>query len=237
MQQLVDTIATKLEQTRICPSNAVRRIEHEPASGHWSIQTDSDGSLFDSVLVTTPAWAAARLLGPLDAELGRELTAIEHVSTATVNLWCPADSLAHPLDGYGFVVPSVEQQGLTAVTWTSSKHYDRATSNEKLIRAYIGRAGAELPEAMGDDEILWQVQEQIHRTMGVSIQPEGYRIQRWMQGSPQYNLGHLERLARIDRRIDQWPGLALCGASYRGVGIPDCIRQAHATVQQLDLEG
>jgi oxygen-dependent protoporphyrinogen oxidase len=50
---------------------------------------------------------------------------------------------------------------------------------------------------------------------------------------PQYLLGHLDLLARVDEAVAQHPGLALAGAAYRGVGIPDCIASGEAAAESV----
>lgn len=226
MSQLVEATEKALTATKIHLNTKVKRCEG--IKKQWSLQTDSgfDSNLYDAVLFTCPAFAAAQVLGSSATGLSNELASIQHVSTATVNIWYDAEVFSHPLQGYGFVIPSSQQRGLTAVTWTSSKHHDRAPEDLRLIRGYVGRAGAEISESVTDQELLETVRAELKRTMGVADQPRGYRIQRWVKGSPQYTMGHCDTLKKIDESLNRFPGLYLSGASYRGVGIPDCIREA-----------
>jgi len=236
MAELVETLKRQLKNTQLrqnCRIEDCRIVD-----GRWSIRSsDRDGNLearqFDALLITTPAFAAATMIQGQAPQLAAQLREIPHVSTATVNLWYDAAHFTHPLDGYGFVIPEEQQRGLTAVTWTSSKHFDRASAHLRLLRAYLGRAGAELDPDSSDAAILSIVQRELKRTMGIDGTPAGYEIRRWPLGSPQYNLGHLERLQNIERGLQRCPGLFLSGASYRGVGIPDCIRTARSTSEQV----
>ena len=66
----------------------------------------------------------------------------------------------------------------------------------------------------------------------LTAEPAAWRVVRWARGMPQYTLGHRERLARIGQRLEGLPGLLLAGASYRGVGLPDCIASGWAAAEQ-----
>ena len=72
---------------------------------------------------------------------------------------------------------------------------------------------------------------------GVTGEPAYAEVNRWERGMPQYTLGHLDRLETIQRSLDRYPGLVLAGAAYRGIGIPDCIRDgtdaASAVIRSL----
>lgn len=233
MSELIEATVRSLNTTQIHLNAKVDRCE--TMESQWHVQTNSEigPKLYHSVLLTCPAFAAAQALRASATELSDCLASIQHVSTATVNLWYDSRSFSHPLEGYGFVIPSSQQRGLTAVTWTSSKHHDRAPENLRLIRGYVGRAGAEVADGTSDQALLEVVLDELKRTMQVDDQPAGYRIQRWMKGSPQYTMGHCDTLKKIDESLTRFPGLYLSGASYRGVGIPDCIREASNAVTSM----
>lgn len=233
MSELIDATAHALSDTQIHLNTKVDRCE--AVGKQWMVHTNPpwDCTPYHAVLLTCPAFTAAQMLSVSAPELSAGLASIQHVSTATVNLWYDGESFSHPLEGYGFVIPSNQQRGLTAVTWTSSKHHDRAPEHLRLIRGYVGRAGAEVSEDATDQELLQSVLDELKRTMGVGDRPKGYRIQRWIKGSPQYTMGHCETLKKIDESLTLLPGLYLSGASYRGVGIPDCIREANNAVNSM----
>jgi oxygen-dependent protoporphyrinogen oxidase len=232
MSELIDTMADRLRLTSVHLSSPVVAIDQRHAKLSLYFANGQIQS-FDKVVFTGSSLQGASMLEAKAPELARELRAIPHVSTATVNLWYDTDSLNHPMQGYGFVIPSDEQRFISAVTWTSSKHYGRAPSGVKLLRAYVGRDGAELDLGLSDSQIVDGVCEDLRRTMGIRAIPCGYIVRRWPQASPQYRLGHLDRLSRIDDLLRQWPGLLLCGASYRGVGIPDCIDDGQRMADRL----
>ncbi len=226
MNELVTALQSRLKQTTIHLNTVVTQVHQNDSRYRFQTIEDSPITLkdYEMVILATPAFVAATVLRELMPVLSTLLQSIQHASTAVVNLWCRNDHMNHALKGYGFVVPERYQQTVTALTWTSSKHIGRAPQDYKLIRAFVGRDGQELDDSLSDEQIVEQVIADIRRTMQVDMVPEGYLVKRWIQGSPQYDLQHLARINDIERELTSLPGIALCGASYHGVGIPDCIR-------------
>lgn len=192
--------------------------------------TLADGSTIGAaaVVVATPAPAAARLLAPLDETLAAELVAIPHASSAIVSLAFRREEVPHPLDGHGYVIPRAEGRPALACTWTSRKWADRAPEGRVLLRVFVGRDGQDEALAGTDDDLVRLAREEVRSTLGIEAEPGLSRVQRWPGGMPQYVLGHPARLARIEARLSEWPGLYLAGNAYRGVGLPDCIASGEA---------
>ena len=189
----------------------------------------------DAVIVATPAFVSGTLLNSLDPSLGDDLQSIPYVSTATVSLaYCQSD-IPHPLDGYGYVIPRCAGRLPLACTWTSTKFPQRAPEGYVLLRVFVGRAGQDIP--WNDDDLLALAMEELRLTLGVNADPIFSRVFLWDQAMPQYNLGHLEILKRIDTALENYPGLALAGNGYRGVGIPDCIHSGELAVEKILLLG
>ena len=177
-----------------------------------------------ALILAVPAYAAADLLAPLDAELAALCRSVGYTSTAAVVLSYARSAVRHPLRGTGFLVPRAEQQyTIAAASWVSSKWPGRAPEGQVLLRAFIG--GARDPGALGrsDRELV----QQAHADLAASLQIDGppglTRVYRWERANPQHEVGHLDRVAAIERRLEHWPGLYLTGSGFRGVGIPDCL--------------
>jgi oxygen-dependent protoporphyrinogen oxidase len=185
------------------------------------------------VVLATPAPGAARLLAVDAPDLAAALGAIRYVSSATISLGYRAADLPRPLDGFGFVVAAREPTRLLACTWTSTKFDHRAPQDHVLLRAFVGGAHhAELVD-LPDAALLALAREELRTILGITAPPVVSRIFRWPQANPQYDVGHLERVARIERLAAAQPGLYLTGSAYRGVGIPDCVRGAKATATRI----
>jgi oxygen-dependent protoporphyrinogen oxidase len=131
-------------------------------------------------------------------------------------------------------VPSAEGSDVLACTWTSSKWEGRAPEGFALFRVYAGRFGGRDVTRLSDDRLVELARDEV-RVLGISgqLEPALTRIHRWPQAMPQYVLGHPVRLGQIESALMRHPGLALAGAAYHGVGIPDCIRSGEQAAQAM----
>jgi oxygen-dependent protoporphyrinogen oxidase len=209
----------------------VERIERDEHG--WKVFTLEESIDADAVCLAAPAYATSRIIEGVAPELARALNQIEYASSATVNLVYRRGDIAHALDGFGFVVPAIERRTLLACTFSSVKYPGRAPDGTVLLRAFVG--GALFPELydMGDDRMLAGISKDLGELLGVRARPLESVVTRWPRSMPQYNVGHLERVARIEDEAGRYPSLALAGAAYRGVGIPDCVRSGEAAGERL----
>ncbi|HZH39795.1 MAG TPA: protoporphyrinogen oxidase [Gemmatimonadales bacterium] len=182
----------------------------------------ADGAVLDAgqVVLATPAFVSARLVEDVSPSLSIELSRIPFVSTATVTL---AYRDVPAFRGTGYVCPRAGGGAAVAVTWASSKFQGRAPAGAALVRVFFGRAGDEGWVDEPDDVLVAEARRELAQVCGVESEPVLFRVFRWPSGLPQYVIGHLDRVERIAAHVRAIPGLHLAGASYRGVGIPDCI--------------
>jgi oxygen-dependent protoporphyrinogen oxidase len=176
-----------------------------------------------------PAGPAARIVAGLDAELAAQLAAIPYNSSMTIALGYDRESLGHPLNGFGFLVPKVERRKLVACTWVGTKFNHRVPSDKAVLRCFLGGAHIDAP----DEELLAAIRDELRDLMGVTAAPAFHTVQRWRRAMAQYTLGHGERVRQIRTLAGRHSGLALAGNFLEGIGIPDCIRSGQAAVQQL----
>jgi oxygen-dependent protoporphyrinogen oxidase len=186
-----------------------------------------------AVILATPAYVSGDLLVGMDAGLASQLDEIEYVSTATISLGYRKSDLARPLDGYGYVIPREEGRKALACTWTSTKFPHRAPAEHALLRVFVGRAGQEAQLPWDEEGLLEVAKEELRLTLGITADPVIERVYIWERAMPQYNLGHPERLERIQARLRDWPGLALAGNGYDGIGIPDCIHSGEEAAKGI----
>lgn len=187
----------------------------------------------DAVILAAPAHATAYLVVGFDPKLAQALQGIPYASTVTVSVGYPLRDIPRPLNGYGYIIPKAEGRSILACTWTSTKFPHRAPEGYGLIRAFIGRAGDDDVLNRSDEALLRMVRDELRETLGITTAPMVQRIFRWPKAMPQYTLGHLERLAVIDRRLAQQPGLFVAGNAYRGIGIPDCIASGEQAADKV----
>ncbi|HMA38391.1 MAG TPA: protoporphyrinogen oxidase [Chloroflexia bacterium] len=234
MQGLVDALAAHLGPEVIRTGRQVASLARDTGGRYRLHLTDGTTVTAAQVVLATPAAVAAALVAPLDAALAAGLRAIRTVSSATISLGYRAADLARPLDGFGFVVAAREPTPLLACTWTSSKFDHRAPPEHVLLRAFVGGARDEARAALPDAELVRQVRAELARLLGIRAAPVLTRIYRWPAANPQYAVGHLDRVAQLEARAAQaMPGLFLTGSAYRGVGLPDCIKNARQTAAQV----
>jgi len=177
-----------------------------------------------------PAYAAAGLLRSVDTTLAGLCDTIPYASTATVAFGYRRDQVAHALNGSGFVVPRSEQSALLACTWVSSKWPGRAPEGHVLLRAFLG--GGRDPHRLdrSAEDLIHTAREALTDILDITGEPVfAPRLYRWTRQSPQFEVGHLDRVAAIEERLASVPGLFVAGSGFRAIGIPDCIQDGRDT--------
>ena len=220
--ELVDALVRALPEGALRRSTRIQAIAGQRS---YILCRDSDGVLQAGALIlAVPTYVAADLIAPLDEELAALCRAVGYTSTAAVLLSYSRSAIRHPLRGTGFLVPRSERgYTITATSWVSSKWPGRAPEGQVLLRAFMG--GTRDPHALdrSDRELVQQAHTDLAKILQIDESPGLTRVYRWPRANPQYEVGHLERIAAIERRLERWPGLYLTGSGFRGVGIPDCI--------------
>lgn len=231
LQVLVNALTEAIKGCKVQLNTKVVAIERH--SG-WRIETDKEKPIdADAICLAIPAYSAARLLTNVDQTLASQLNRINYASTATINLAYRREAVRHPLDGFGFVVPFVEKRSLIACTFSSVKFPGRAPEDHALLRAFVGGALQPNMFALEEAEMLHRVQNDLRDLLGITDKPLFVESSKWENSMPQYEVGHLDRVAAIETRLAQLPNLTLAGNAYRGAGIPDCIRSGETAADRL----
>jgi protoporphyrinogen/coproporphyrinogen III oxidase len=224
--ELVDAVTSALAPGTLALGARVTELRR---TGEYVIESPAGPLQARSVILTVPAYATAKLLRGFDTTLAGLCDGIPYASTATVAFGYAADQVAHPMRGSGFVVPRVERAPLLAATWVTSKWPGRAPEGHVLCRAFLG--GGRDPHRLerSDEELIATAREELTETMAMTGDPLFSRLYRWTRQSPQYEVGHLARVAAIERRLASIPGLFVAGSGFRAIGIPDCIADGRDT--------
>ena len=195
----------------------------------YAIETTAGAVEARAVILAVPAYAAASLLGRFDASLASLCDSMPYASTATVAFGYRREQVAHPMRGSGFVVPRVERRSLLAGTWVTSKWPGRAPDGHVLLRGFLG--GGRDPHRLerSDAELIDTARRELTALLGITGEPLVTRLFRWTRQSPQYEVGHLQRLAAIEQRLKAVPGLFVTGSGFRAIGIPDCVGDGRDT--------
>jgi oxygen-dependent protoporphyrinogen oxidase len=230
LQSLVTKLADRLPQDAIHLNVDVTRVDRQ--NGKWQLPLNPP-SAFDAVIVAVPAHAAAKLLRSAEPAVAAELATIEYAGCAVVSLCFHRSQIGHVLDGFGFVVPQTENRRIIAGSFASLKYPGRAPGDDVLIRVFIG--GALQPELLElpDDELRRIALDELTELLQITGMPIVTDIARWPRSMPQYHVGHLSKIARIEQLIAASPTLALAGNAYRGVGIPQCIASGEAAAERI----
>jgi oxygen-dependent protoporphyrinogen oxidase len=233
LAELVDALARRLPPASVrlgARADALARRE-----GALAVSLGNGATITaQAVIVAVPAYAAAPLLAPLSSEAGFLLQAIPFVSSATVALGYRREDVAHPLDGHGLLVPRGEGLRSSACTFASAKFAGRAPEGRVLLRAFLGGARDPGVLLLDDGELAALVRRELGPVLGLRRAPVVERVYRWPRSTPQMQVGHLERMARLDGIVDALPGLFLTGAGLHGAGIPDSIADGGRAARAAD---
>jgi oxygen-dependent protoporphyrinogen oxidase len=234
LSSLVDAIAARLPAGSVHLKSPVARITASD-DGRWTVTLAGESLPIacDAVIVATGAPQAAAMLRDLDSRLAVDLGRIEYAGTSIVSLAYRREQIAHPLDGFGFVVPAIEKRRILAGSFASVKFAGRAPEGTVLVRVFIGGACQRELADLPDDVLRTIATEELRDLLGTTGEPQLALVARWPRSMPQYHVGHAALVDAIDRRVSRWPGLALAGNAYHGVGIPNCIHSGETAAEHV----
>lgn len=241
LEELFATLAKRVaEFAEIRCDQRVRSVARTPTferpdvgvRSTFTIETDGVEH-FDAVILAVPSFIAADLLADGCPSLADELRRIEYASTVVVASGHKLSDIEHPLDAFGLVIPHIERRQILAVSFTSRKFPGRAPDGHVLLRTFVG--GALQPELcdLDDAAILELVRRELHELLGVRGEPDFAVVLRHTRAMPQYHVGHLDLVSRIQNAVEQIPDLALAGNFLSGVGIPDSIASGEAAAERV----
>jgi oxygen-dependent protoporphyrinogen oxidase len=228
--ELVDALVARLPAASLKAGRQVQRLTRT-AEG-YVVELDGGEQLTSrAVVVAVPAPKAAPLVTSLSSQAGAALAAIPFASSATVLLGYRREDVAHPLNGYGMVIPATEGLRTSACSFFSTKFPGRAPDGHVLLRGFLGGVRDAGILSLDDAALIEIVTREMGPVLGLRKAPVLARVFRWSQGTPQMEVGHLERLARLETMVAEVPGLYLTGAGLRGTGLPDSIADGTKTAQ------
>lgn len=234
IQELVDALDDAITSNggEIRLNTPVQGLTREP-DNRFTLALPSDNESVDGVIFAAPTHVQSRLLAEIAPTAASAMSAIPQVSSAVVMLGYKQTDTNKPPQSYGYLSPRTEGRPVKAVTWMSQKWEGRAPAGHFLVRGFLGRAGDQQVLKASDSELIQMVRDEISQTGNVTGEPVLTRVVRLNAASPQYTLGHLDRVASIEKDIARIPGLEVAGNMLRGVGIPDAIaagEHASATI-------
>lgn len=246
MSDFVTTLAHKLGTTHVLKNEPVVEIirrEHDvgdlagdgraSSAGSFLVRTARKEHVADAVVLSAPPHICAKMIRTLDADIASRFDAFIAGSTATVFLAYPKQLVPMDLDASGFIVPRSLGRPMLAATWVSSKWEGRAPSGFVLVRVFIGGPSGPDLSTISDAALVSMASRELWAAMGIIHAPELSHVFRLMHKSPNPMVGHLARMRELKEALGRHGELYLCGNGYDGTGIPDCIRHARTTAENL----
>lgn len=228
MQQIVDALLCELPHDCLQLHQSIVSLRR--SGRDWEIDTGDGSRRFDEVLMAVPARESSRMLEPVHTNLAVFLGRIRYTSSVAVTLAYGSIEL---LPGHGFLIPSTEGRKMLACTFVHRKFPYRAPEGTALLRCFF--SSARVPNLLNYDDATLEslAQKELQEILGVTAAPRFMQTFRWDCGLPQYETGHLERVAQMEKWLAEMPGLQIIGNSFHGVGVPDCIRSARQAVAKI----
>ena len=218
------------------------RLGHRTVSARrdgpdWVVTVEAAGETrtlrAGALVLTAPAGEVARIVPGARGEGASGLADIPYSPVSTVHLAYRRADVAHPLAGFGYLCPSREGRPVLGVLWISSLFPERVESDRVLLTTFVGGA-RQSERAFESEATLIDVAYGEHeRFLGVRARPVHAQVQRWERAIPQYEFGHLERVAEADRLESEHPGLHLAGAWRDGVSVPDCWKGGRRVAREI----
>lgn len=230
VQSLPEAIAAKLQSRDLRTNAAVERVACVDDAYRVTL---ADGETIDAaaLIVTTGAGVASNLLRGLAPTAADTLATIRYTGIGTAYAAFRREDVPHPLDGFGLVIPRTEGRAIDGMMWSTTKWTGRAPDGQALVRVFFGGPHTRRVLDYDDATLRRIVRAELAEILGVTAEPLLWRVHRWGAGYPQYDLGHLDRVAAIERSLP--PGVVVTGNAYRGVGVPDCVRQANDAAAKI----
>ena len=238
LETIVEALEAQLPEVKFI--KGVRLESIETSEGRTYV-TLNEGTIIeaDAVILTTGHAMARQLFEPHGVV--QQLNEIRTSSVATVTLAFPKEAVVQDKEGTGFLVSRSGDYSITACTWVNRKWPTTTPDGKVLLRAFVGRIGEEAIVDLPDDEIEEIVLEDLNKIFEINGKPEFSIVTRWKEDRPQYRVGHKQLIMEAKKELSEaFPNVELAGASYEGVGLPDCIDQGKAAglrvLERMSLE-
>jgi oxygen-dependent protoporphyrinogen oxidase len=233
LERIVARLRERLRGAELRCGVAVTRLDRTGDGRYRLSGPGCEPLVADGVVIAAPAGQAGRILAAAGPAAATLLEAIGYTPAVVVTLRYPAESLPGPLPGAGFLVPQSERRLLGACTWLSAKWPHLAETGETWLRCSISRRDAARALDLDEQTLVEELSAELGEAMGLRGEPLDALVTRWEEALPLYRPGHLERVDRIERELSRrLPRVALAGAAYRGIGVPQCIAQGRAAAER-----
>ena len=235
MGAFVQAIVNRLGEATISLESPVEQIAQTPEGG-WKISVGGvQAQALDvaGLILATPARRNPSLLQNVDPTLAEEFSRIPYGSCALVSFGFLREQIGHALDGFGFVVPSIEKRQILSCSFSSIKYANRAPEGHVLLRVFVGGAMQSELVDLDDGPLQEMVLRELSDLLSITRQPMLRYVKRQIQAMPQYYMGHEQLIERIEKRVEQLPNFAVASNVLHGIGIPNCIQTGEQAAEKV----
>jgi protoporphyrinogen/coproporphyrinogen III oxidase len=235
-ETLVRALAANLGAALCCGTRAVR-VERDAAAAFRVTLKGAGGEPqtleTDRLIVATPTDTAAQLLEPVRPAFKALLAPVEYAPVAIISLGYRREDVGHSLQGFGFLVPRSAGLRVLGTVWNSSLFPKRAPQGYVLLTSFVGGATDPQAIALSPEGLFAAVHREIAPLLSIREKPVSSNVQIYPRALPQYNLGHAERLQKLEKLLAETPGLRLAGNYLRGPSMGACVEQSLAVAETL----
>lgn len=231
IQTLTDKLAENLGES-VKTKTEVKEIAKR-SDGKFLVKTNFSEEIFDSVIISTPAEACANVIENLDENLASKLREIYYPPVAIVFLGIKQENVGFDLDGFGFLIPSLEKRKILGTLWNSSVFENRSPKGYHLLTTFVGGARNADVFEKSDEELFELVFAELKSILDLQDKPSFQHIKRWNKAIPQYNLGYDKIENAIDNFESQNKGIYICSNFYKGISVGDCVKNAYAMAEKI----
>jgi oxygen-dependent protoporphyrinogen oxidase len=234
-ETLVRALATQIGPALRTNVRVTRIARCEDAS--FDVQLESNGQSetvsTKALILATPTDITGTLLASLDSSFESLLNGVEYAPVAVVSLGYRRTEIQHSLDGFGFLVPRSAGLRVLGTVWNSSLFPGRIPEGHVLMTSFVGGVSDPAAVRLSPEELANLVHCQISPLLSASGNPAFSNVTVWPRAIPQYNLGHLDRMAAVTNRLKNCPGIWLAGNYLRGPAVGSCVEQATAVSEEV----
>ncbi len=192
---------------------------------------------FTRVLLTSPAHRLAAL--KIDSAAGGDLKLLGEITYPPVTSFTMGfrrEDVAHPLDGFGALIPKVEKRNCLGTLFTSSLFADRAPAGHVTLTSYIG--GMRAPEfaLKPKDEIRKLIMADLRALLGVTGEPVWEHVKQWEKAIPQYEVGFGRFKDFMDEFEKMHGGIMFAGHYRDGISLSDSILAGFKVADQVTAD-
>jgi oxygen-dependent protoporphyrinogen oxidase len=232
-RKLGDHLACDVALSSIEPLDPVRDAKAARFLVHLRTPRGEEKLQAERLILALSPNAAGKLLSRLDPQFDVQLGSVEYAAVSVVSLGYRKEDVRHDLAGFGFLVPRSSGLSVLGTVWNSSLFPGRAPEGYVLLTSFVG--GATNPEIVQKpaEELAALVHREIAPLLGISKEPIFSNVTAWPQALPQYNVGHLARIAAVEQLRSRFPGLHFAGNYLNGPSIGTCVEHALKVADEI----